>query len=290
MSAQQQSVTVDDGVLAGIRTTGTGRPTRLATLGLRRTVLELKTFFRNKESVIFTFAFPIMILVLFGAIFSGEVGRTGVDFRQYLVAGIMASGLVSVSFSTLAIGIAMEQGDGTLKRLAGTPMPKAAYFLGKLGMVLLTGIAEVAITLAIGVAAFDLDLPDTAAKWATFAWVCLLGISACSLMGIAYTRVIRNPKAAPAVVTPPYIALQFISGVYFVFSEIPGWLQTVAAVFPLKWMAQGLRSVFLPDSFASVEPAGGWELGRTALVLGAWCVAGFIMSAMWFRWRDRSNG
>ena len=46
-------------------------------------------------------------------------------------------------------------------------------------------------------------------------------------------------------------------------------MQTVAAFFPLKWMAQGLRSVFLPDALAAQEPAGSWELGRVALVLGA---------------------
>jgi len=285
----QQTPALRGGSLRQLRTAGTGQPPGLATLGLHRIVLELKTYFRNKESVVFTFAFPIMILVLFGAIFSGEVGNTGVDFRQYLVAGIMASGLVSAGFSTLAIGIAMEQDDGTLKRLAGTPMPKAAYFVGKLGMVLVVGLAEVAITLGLGVVAFGLQLPQTPARWFTFAWVCLLGISACSLMGVAYTRVIRNAKAAPAVVTPPYIALQFISGVYFVFSEIPGWLQTVAAVFPLKWMAQGLRSVFLPEMFASAEAAHSWEHGRTALVLGAWCVAAFIMSVRWFRWRGRGD-
>ena len=290
MTASQDANHLGEGRLGQLRTIGKGRPASLATVGWHRVVLELKTFFRNRESVIFTFAFPIMILVLFGAIFSGRVGSTAVDFRQYLVAGIMASGLVSVSFSTLATGISLEQGDGTLKRLAGTPMPKAAYFIGKLGMVLVVGLAEVAVTLGIGALAYGLHLPDTPAKWFTFAWVCLLGISACSLMGIAYTRVIRNPKAASAVVTPPFIALQFISGVYFVFSELPKWLQTVASFFPLKWIAQGLRSVFLPESFALTESARSWEHGRTALVLGAWCVAAFVMSVRWFRWRAREDG
>jgi len=55
-------------------------------------------------------------------------------------------------------------------------------------MVLVAGVLEVAVTLALGVVAFDLNLPGTPAKWFTFAWVSLLGISACSLMGIAYTR------------------------------------------------------------------------------------------------------
>jgi ABC-2 type transport system permease protein len=83
--------------------------------------------------------------------------------------------------------------------------------------------------------------------------------------------------------------LQFISGVFFQFSQVPPWLQTVAAFFPLKWMTQGLRSVFLPDSFASQEPAGSWELGRVALVLVVWCVAGLVLCVLTFRWQDRAD-
>jgi ABC-2 type transport system permease protein len=285
MNARQEAAPL--GGVAGVRTTGTGRAPGALPIGLARVLLELKVFFRNREAVVFTFAFPVMVLVLFGSIFRGELDGTGVDFRQYMVAGIMASGVMSVSFQTLAFSISLEQEDGTLKRLAGTPMPKSAYFVGKLGMVLVVGLLEVAVTLAIGVLAYGLDLPATAARWLTLAWVFVLGIGACSLLGIAYSRLIRNAKAAAAVVTPPFIFLQFVSGVYIVYTELPGWLQRVGALFPLKWMAQGLRSVFLPDSFRVAETAGSWEHGTTALVLAAWLVGAFAASALLFRWRGR---
>ena len=61
-------------------------------------------------------------------------------------------------------------------------------------------------------------------------------------------------------------------------------MQQIAALFPLKWLCQGMRSVFLPDSFASQEAAGSWELGRIALVLGAWCVGGLLLCLATFRW------
>ena len=81
--------------------------------------------------------------------------------------------------------------------------------------------------------------------------------------------------------------MQFTSGVFFVYTNIPTWMQDFAAFFPLKWMCQGLRSVFLPDSFARNEVAHSWELGRVALVLGAWCVAGLVLCLLTFRWTDR---
>jgi hypothetical protein len=93
-------------------------------IGLSRGALELKSFFRERQSVVFTFAMPVMLLLIFGTVFKGEVGTTGVDFRQYFAAGIISSGIVSTTFVSLGIGIGIERDDGTLKRLYGTPMPR----------------------------------------------------------------------------------------------------------------------------------------------------------------------
>ena len=66
-------------------------------------------------------------------------------------------------------------------------------------------------------------------------------------------------------------------------------MQHIAAVLPLKWLTQGMRSVFLPDSFAVQEPAGSWEHGRTALVLLAWGVVAGVLAMRTFRWHRRSD-
>jgi ABC-2 type transport system permease protein len=71
---------------------------------------------------------------------------------------------------------------------------------------------------------------------------------------------------------------------------VPPWLRDVASFFPLKWICQGLRSVFLPAQAASLEPAGSWELGRVALVLTAWAVAGLVLCLTTFRWQRRRDG
>jgi ABC-2 type transport system permease protein len=151
-------------------------------------------------------------------------------------------------------------------------------------------IANTARLLAIAVAFFDVSLPHTAAKWFTFIWVSLLGVIACTLCGIAFSSIARNGRSAPAVVSPVALVLQFISGVFFVFTSLPVPMQTVASFFPLKWMCQGMRSVFLPDAFAHNESAGTWELGRVALVLGAWCVGGLLLCLFTFRWTTKRDG
>ena len=55
-------------------------------------------------------------------------------------------------------------------------------------------------------------------------------------------------------------------------------------------MAQGLRSVFLPEVLAAKEPAGSWELGRVALVLGSGASSDCVLCVRTFRWQDRGAG
>jgi ABC-2 type transport system permease protein len=258
-------------------------------VGLARTNVEVKQFFREKDALIFTFLFPVILLFIFGSVFRDDIAP-GVSFTQYFVAGMIASGFILVSFQSLAIAIAVERDDGTLKRIEGTPMPRASYFVGKIGLVLVTAVLQTAILLAVGTLLFGISLPDSGAKWFTFAWVGLLGTTAGTLLGIAYSSVPRSGRSAAAVVSPVVIVLQFISGVFFVFSELPTWMQRVAEVFPLKWMAQGIRSVFLPESFEAQEPSGSWQHGTTAIVLAVWCIVGLVLCLRTFRWRRRDDG
>jgi ABC-2 type transport system permease protein len=260
------------------------RPGALA-LGLSRGVLELKQFARTRAYLVFTLLFPVVIVLIFGAAFHGSAGG-GVSLSQYFVTGMIASGFLATGFQNLAIQIPIERSRGVLKRLVGTPMPRSAYFIGKIVMVLVISAISTAVLLAMAVAFYDLPLPSSPTKWLTFGWVSLLGVTACTLLGIAYSSLARSGRAAPSMTTPVALVLQIISGVFIVFTALPGWMQQVAALFPLKWMTQGLRSVFLPDSFAQREVAHSWELGRVALVLGAWCVAGLILCLLTFRWTE----
>jgi ABC-2 type transport system permease protein len=197
---------------------------------------------------------------------------------------MVAAGLLLSGVQNLAVDIAMERGDGTLKRLAGSPLPVISYFLGKLGQVLVTSLLQLALLLTVAAVVFQVPLPTEPSRWLTFAWVYLLGIGTSAVLGIALSGLPRSGKSATAVIIPITLVLQFVSGVYVTFASLPEWLQNAASVLPLKWMAQGMRSVFLPDSFSATEQGGSWDLGTTALVLGVWLVLGVLGSRLAFRW------
>jgi ABC-2 type transport system permease protein len=257
-------------------------------MGVGRIGIELKQFFRDRESAVFNFLLPMILLVIFGSVFGGqELGDSGITFAQYFVAGMIASGILYTSFQNLAISIPMEREDGTLKRLQGTPMPRSAFFIGKIGMVFVAYIAQVTILIAVGVIFYGIDLPTTSLAIFTFIWVSVLGLIAWTLLGIAYSVVPKQGKGAAALVSPVVLVLQFTSGVFFVFSDLPQWMQTFASLFPLKWLTQAMRSVFLPDTAAAMEVAGSFELGMTALVLVIWIVIGAVLATVFFRWTPR---
>jgi ABC-2 type transport system permease protein len=136
----------------------------------------------------------------------------------------------------------------------------------------------------------DVDLPATGEAWLTFAWIFLLGSAGGTVLGIAFSIVPKSARSAAAIVTPIVLILQFVSGVYFVFYDLPSWMQQIGALFPLKWLAQGMRSVFFPEQMAALEAAGAWEHTMTAVVLAVWLVIGLIACRAVFRWTPRGSG
>jgi len=258
-------------------------------VGLSRGGIELKQFFRQKEQVIFTFTFPAFILILLGSIFT-QTYPNGVTASEVFTASMIGAGIVATSFLNLGIGVALDREDGTLKRLRGTPISAPAYFIGKMCLVAVASLAEVVLLLVVGMLMFDVSLPTEAARWFTFAWVFVLSIITCSLLGIAVSALAKSAQSAAATTNVPYIALQFMSGVYITIDALPDWMLTIGSFFPIKWAAQGFRSVFLPDSMMAQEAAGSWELGKTALVLGAWCVIGVVLCMLTFRWTNKRAG
>ncbi len=258
-------------------------------LGFDRARYETKVYFRQGDTIFFTFLFPVVMLSIFSVAFSAtNFGRspdgTTLSAAAFYLPGMIAAGILLSGVQNLGIDIAVERGDGTLKRLAGTPLPMVSYFFGKIGQVLATSVLQIALLLLVARFAFGVALPSDAAKWATFAWVYLLGITTSAVLGIAISRLPRTGKSASAVIVPFTLVLQFISGVYLQFSLLPTWLQNVASVFPLRWLASGMRSVFLPDSFKTLERGDTWNLGWTAVVLAIWLVVGLLAARLTFRW------
>jgi ABC-2 type transport system permease protein len=261
----------------------------------QRLRVELLQFFREREAVIFIFAFPVVMLVIFASAFASQSdfvkgGGVSIGAAQYYLTGMISTGIMLSSFQNMAIFIAVERDDGTLKRLRGTPMPPIAFFAGKILLVAVTTVVQLTLLLAVAHLAYDVAMPSSGELWLRFGYLVLLGAAAGTVLGIAFSSVPRSGRSASAVVTPVVLVLQFISGVYFTYGDLPQWMHAIASVFPLKWMAQGMRSVFLPPQLVAAEPGQSWHLGTGAVVLCVWLVGGLTLAIRSFRWMRRDDG
>jgi ABC-2 type transport system permease protein len=262
-------------------------------VGVARIGYELKTYVRTPDSMFFNFSFPLMMLLVFSVAFSAQnfgIPQLGIEVSsaQYYLPAMVAMGIFISGAQNLGIDIATERNDGTLKRLVGSPIAPVSYFIGKFGQVFITGFAQLVILLVVGGVMLGAGLPTEPFKWLTLSWIFVLGIVSSAVLGITMSAIPRSAKSATSVIVPPLLILQFISGVYLQFSQLPEWLQNIASLFPLKWIAQGMRYVFLPDAYEGGEIGATWNLSGVAIVLALWFVVGTIGAALTFRWTKRN--
>ncbi|MCH1882166.1 ABC transporter permease [Agrococcus sp. ARC_14] len=254
--------------------------------------VELLQYVRRSDAMVFTFLFPVLLFVIFASAFSAldpllEIdGQTVTQPHLYLPA-MLAAGVFLSGVQNLGIEIAVERNDGTLQRLAATPLPVLAYFIGKLGQLIITSLVQAALLLLVARFAFGIELPSEPARWLTLAWVFFAALVCFAVLGVVIAQLPRSVNSASAVVIPVALALQFISGIFLPFTILPEWLQSIANVFPLAWVGHGFRAALLPDIARHLEVGEAWNLPMVAIVLGIWAVVGSVVAAVTFRWIKR---
>ncbi|MGI5276295.1 ABC transporter permease [Streptomyces rochei] len=253
------------------------RMTRYRRAGLQRGRIELRQLLRNPKELSGHLT-NVAVAVAVAAFISEDVPGTGTPMAHLTLAGFAAYLLFQVGLVNLPQILVTEREEGALLRLRATPGGIPAYLIAKCVLVLATAVGTLALLLLAGAVLVDGPVPRGAAGWLTLLWVTALGLLAVVPLGAAIGAVLPNPREALALIMLPVMALLIMSGTVFPITTLPVPVQQVASVFPLKWMAQGLRSALLPDAARAAEPAGSWELPMVALVLTAWAVLGFLLA------------
>ncbi|MFH9436416.1 ABC transporter permease [Streptomyces rochei] len=253
------------------------RMTRYRRAGLQRGRIELRQLLRNPKELSGHLT-NVAVAVAVAAFISEDVPGTGTPMAHLTLAGFAAYLLFQVGLVNLPQILVTEREEGALLRLRATPGGIPAYLIAKCVLVLATAVGTLALLLLAGAVLVDGPVPRGVAGWLTLLWVTALGLLAVVPLGAAIGAVLPNPREALALIMLPVMALLIMSGTVFPITTLPVPVQQVASVFPLKWMAQGLRSALLPDAARAAEPAGSWELPMVALVLTAWAVLGFLLA------------
>jgi ABC-2 type transport system permease protein len=239
---------------------------------------EQLTFWRNPQSAIFTFVFPVVVMTLFGALFRG-MGETEFYYDrtalQYYLATVTGMSVLGSCYSQLAIVLAMRRQNGILKRTRATPLPAAIYFLGLVAHCVLVSVIDVALITIVG-RLYGVSLPGPA-QWPVLALTLLLGAASFCSLGVAVASLIGNADAAPGVVQFILFPLTVLSGTYMpIHSDV---LSAVADLLPVKPFNDALLSAFTSGH-------GGFPWHDLAVLL-MWGVAGAVVAVRRFRWDPR---
>jgi len=246
-------------------------------LMLHQVGYEQLSFWRNPQSAIFTFVFPILFMTILGALFGG-VGRSsyfgGLSMLQYYVPTIGAMSVLSSCYGQVAMVLATRRQNGVLKRVRATPLPAWAYFIGLLAHCVLVSLVDIALIVGVG-RLYGLPLTS---QWLAVALTLVLGAACFCAMGVAVASVISNAEAAPAVAQLVLFPLLFLSGTYTpihsrLLNLIAGWL-------PVRPFNEALTGPL------SRHTGADW---RHLAVLAVWGAVGAVVAVRRFRWDPRSR-
>ncbi len=242
---------------------------------------------RTPRTIIFTVAFPLILLVLFNSLFKGGGRDTatlpnGVELsaQAYFTAGIVAYSVALSTFTTLAVSLTTQRENGQLKRYRGTPMPPWTFIAAQIARATAQAVLMTVVLLAVGALAYGVPVP--ASTFPSFVLYVVLGTATCCALGIALTAFTTTPDSASTIAPFTVVILAFFSGIWIPVDQLPDWLETVGKIFPLYHLSLGLQTTLSPGAKGS-----GLELDNV-LALAIWALAGTRIAAKRFRWEPQS--
>jgi ABC-2 type transport system permease protein len=236
---------------------------------------EQLSFWRNPQSVIFTFVFPVLFVTILGALVGTSGKRAsfgGLPILEYYIPTIAVMSVLGSCYGQLAVALAARRQNGILKRVRATPLPAWGYFGGLLAHCILVSFVDVALIVAVG-RLYGVPLPT---NWLAIIGTLALGAAGFCSLGVAAASVISNADAAPAVAQIVMFPLLFLSGTYMPISS--KWLTQITGWLPVRPFNEALTGPLSQHS-----GVGTHQLE----VLALWGVVGIAVAVRRFRWDPR---
>lgn len=249
-----------------------------------QTRYQIVSFWRIPVAVFFTLGLPLIMLVLFNALFGDgtvETPQGSWSSSQFYTGGLAVFTAVSATFTNLANIVPIRRDEGVLKRWRGTPLPTWIYIAGSILAAVLIAVMGVVFMLLLGVVAYDLEVD--AAKMPAAVLTFLVGVGSFAALGMALAAVIKSASSASAAANAIILPMAFVSNVFIPLENPPRWIEVIGDILPLKPFVQAFQDCFNPFVEA---PAFNW--GALALIAG-WGALGVAIALNRFTWEPSSS-
>ncbi len=195
-------------------------------------------------------------------------------YIDFLLPGILSMSIMQMGIFGVAFSFVSLKKRGILRRLWVTPIRPGDFIIAQVAMRLLVLLVQMTIMVGVGVLFLNLHFIGN------LALICLLGILGgvvflgfgFSLAGISKSEDQVAPLAN--IITLPMLAL---SGIFFSRSNLPGFVRAATSVFPLTFLADGLRSV-------AIDGAAVAQVMPQILGLALWGAVSCALAIRLFRW------
>ena len=239
---------------------------------------QVRLFLRVPIGLFFTVALPLIMLVVFNAVFgdstvASEAGEW--PTRQFYTGALAAFTAVSATYTNLANTVPVRREEGILKRWRSTPLPVPILILGQMIGALVVALIGAVILLVVGVLAYGLEVDLASLPNASLTFI--VGVLSFAALGMAVSSAVSSADSAPAVANATILPLAFISNIFIPLEDPPRWLDLLGDIFPLKPFAESFQASFHP-----IDPATSPDVGALAVV-ALWGALGAVAAVRTFR-------
>lgn len=209
--------------------------------------LEMKLNIRNFLNVFFSLIFPLMMLLLFGAMYGNEPnefnnGFGSVDFSTpgYICMVVAVSGLM-----TLPLTLSQYREGKVLKRFMATPIKPSDILIAQLIVNAIMTVISTIFLILVGIIVFDLKFHGNVFAILVASLIVILSIFS---IGLFIAGVSPNAKTANAISYVIYFPMLFLSGATLPLFFMPDVIKTISKAFPLTYAVQLMQGIWLGGS------------------------------------------